>query len=399
MDKSGSSKSFSSYRKFRSIVCSVRDSVVSISGQKMKDGKLLIKHGNGFFVKKHFIICPSHLVLDDNKYVFMDNILVTVSNVNGDGKSICYLADIIGIDGYGNCAVLKINSNSWNDKNPQILDRHPFLHWGKSRDSCPGDKVFLIGEIAIPDKNMIESSENAVEVSYISDNRYVSYGGLIPGELLLLSGQCSNNKLGIPVISKEKLLLGMCISNTGNSIALSEFFMRRPIKSIIAKHKGWELGQDFDKFLTWHDNVYYYEKSWLGLRAVVASHDDLNTFLDNDFSRTLLVDMNHSVPKIIEGYRIMAISDLSPLLNIISVGDILCQINDYVLGDRKHQISPSTTLWKTPPGSNVKILCRKQLEKFSIVHCIEITTLNFPQQFDYPIYLSGDNKYPHWFPI
>jgi hypothetical protein len=139
--------------------------------------------------------------------------------VNSGGLSYSYEADIVGIDGAANISILYINMNrEWNRCNPSIRVCHPFLHWGKSRNTCPGDPIILIGETSRPDNiglsniKISGTSENGVVIGNIADNRYISYGGSIPGELILLSNVLTSGfQQGLPVITNNGTVIGMFV--------------------------------------------------------------------------------------------------------------------------------------------------------------------------------------------
>ena len=117
--------------------------------------------GNGFFVKGHYIICPSYLVqIPETRN--LRRVVVTISNVETSGKSYVYEANVIGIDGAGNIAVLRINNELiWNRYNPVIREHHPFLSWVKVAIVLRGERIFLIASSS--------NSENAVLLTNIAD--------------------------------------------------------------------------------------------------------------------------------------------------------------------------------------------------------------------------------------
>lgn len=465
----------------RELACNLRDAVVVVSGQSIllgcegtnqNEGEFIITNtGNGFFIKGHYIICPADLVLMNptnvainkripdfpnenndreqfrllNSLVRVSKILVDVANVNGCGISYSYEADIVGIDGAANIAVLRIsNNNAWNQCNPPIRPCHPFLQWGKSRSSCPGDTIMVIGNIPAPPvvgltDNVMEvlTAENAVAIGNIADNRYVYPGGQVPGELLLLSNIFQHgSQKGLPVITTNGTVIGMVVNiNTtylqskyhyGYNIALSEFFMRRPVKALIRSRQDSCIPNNYKNFI---DPVvdpishyYRFNKSWLGLAGILMSQADFNTDIKVDNSMNVLnlyrspVINEHGfmINKEIVGYRILAVAGPtgvtgptglfipgaspefspipnlkpSPLYGLISNGDIVTHINGCPLGDRKGQISPSLVMWRIPPGDTVNLIYKKQSERFRVEHEIIVKTESYEPFLDYPFYAS-----------
>jgi len=378
----------------RHLIYKLRDAVVMISGHFIDDeNNLNIIKGNGFFIGGHYIICPTSLIMIKTKMV--TKILIEVSNVNGDGSSYSYSAYIIGFDGLGNIAILKIN----NEGNPVLRVCHPYLSWGKSRNCCPGDDIIMIGDILGN-----HCSENGICCGYLSDNRYVNSN--IIGELLLLDIYVrENDQCGLPILDYEGKIIGMYI---GNNVGISEFFMRRPLKHIVMAYHNIPT-----KFV---NSDFRYIKSWLGISAIISCQDDYETIIDKNLKRTLMqndkilsrdiiaiiscqddyetiIDKNLKrtlmkndkiVSRDIIGYRILSMLNISPLYNILHEGDIITHINGCPLGDRKGQISPSLLLWRIYPGDIITVIYKKQEEKFEQVHECKINTLLLDIEYDYP---------------
>jgi len=411
------------YYTIREFACKLRDAVVSITGQvliKNKTHKLELLHGNGFFIKGHYIICPAELIIttpifDNTDILRATKILADVSNVNGTGISYTYDTIIVGIDAAANIAILHIDMNTqWNKSNPIIKDTHPYLHWGKSRSSCPGDTVLVIGNISAPSNicqtnNILQypGAENAVAIGNLSDNRYVFPGGNVPGELLLLSNITTNGyQRGLPVISTSGSIIGMTLhieSNVNYNVALAEFFMRRPVKALIRAYLDDNIPDHYRGFIQKVNdpiNTYYkFNKSWLGVVGFLMGQDDYNTtiiYSKNKFVRKPIVinDKLYDGPscKEIVGYRVLSLktgdlySKQSPLINILSTGDIITRINDCPLGDRKGQISPSLIMWRVRPGDTVTLHYKKQSEKFEHTHESIVCTESYDHMSDFPFY-------------
>ena len=433
----------------RELACNLRDAVVLVSGHGLvteSTGKTTIttRTGNGFFIKGHYIICPADLILmhpdtfssgqripshpsistsglggatNPNALIRVSRILVDVSNVNGCSSAYSYEADIIGIDGAANIAVLCINmDHAWNHGNPPLRVCHPVLQWGKSRSSCPGDRVMVIGNTSAVatigltrSKDEMLAAENAIAIGNIADNRYIFPGGQVPGELLLLSHIMTHGtQRGLPVITIDGTVIGMIvhIANGEYNVAISEFFMRRPVKALIRSRQDNAVPDHYRGFVELVDDpigqYYRFNKSWLGLSGIMMTpadyHTDLVMHSDNTITRVPAPDPLSTGPssKEIMGYRILMTNSPNPLfpslksspsiLEVISHGDIITHINGCLLGDRKKQIAPSLVMWRVRPGDTITLMYKKQAERFETTHEIMVPTDSYDPFLDFPFY-------------
>jgi hypothetical protein len=322
-------------------------------------------------------------------------------------------------------------TTSWNTHNPPIHGCHPVLQWGKSRSTCPGDKIFVIGDITsapvncpnppgtqdclvdLSSSELFPRAENAVAIGNIADNRYIFPNGQVVGELLLLSNLFSGGSCqGLPVITMDGRIVGMTLyvpSYSGFNVAISEFFMRRPVKTLIRSYIDNCVSDNHRKFVEPVSNplgnYYKFTKSWLGLFCIPMSQDDFNTdiIISPEFPSSFIRVPNNNLKqchlqthpdcKEIVGYRILKIADgvsnsstESPVYGIISVGDIITHINGCPLGDRKCQISPSLVMWRVRPGDVINIIYKKQSEMFESSHELSISTEFYDPTLDYPFY-------------
>lgn len=276
------------------------------------------------------------------------------------GRSYSYEADLVGVDAASNIAVLCINmTHKWNRHNPPIRACHPFLQWGKSRNVSPGDTVILIGETSSPDtiginslmpnisKMLTNVTENGVAIGNIADNRYVSYGGKIPGELLLLSNILTHGfQQGLPIITLNGTVIGMFLhvnSLSSYNVALSEFFMRRPVKALIRSFIDNNIPENYKGFVEAIPDpigsYYRFNKGWLGLGGILINQNDYNTHIRTTKELTMQSDpQSNSINisrypilnngeithgpdcKEIIGYRILAIAGMNGITGFFIPG-------------------------------------------------------------------------------
>lgn len=195
----------------------------------------VILEGNGFFIKGHYIVAPAHLVLLPpsltsvvNRFPFLNSddlalgrikdqlirasrILVSVFNVNGKGHSFVYEADLVGVDGAGDIAVLRINyKKQWNFCNPCVEKCHPFFTFGSSRASSDGEKVYLLGDyISNGVDRRLFNAVGAISDGLLSDHRYLDYSGFALAETVLVSAPAYAFSSGLPILNCQGQVIGM----------------------------------------------------------------------------------------------------------------------------------------------------------------------------------------------
>jgi S1-C subfamily serine protease len=211
----------------------------------------VIVEGNGFFIDCHFIVAPAHLVLlppsitsSANRYPYYraqpingqsriqnemiraSRILISVFNVNGSRHSFVYEADLVGVDGAGDIAVLKINSKrQWNLSNPSIESRHPSLSWGSSRGTTVGSPVYLIGDNQGDTNGYVFNAVGGITEGLLSSNRHNDYSGGAFAELIRISVPCDPMISGCPILDAQGKVIGM---QTGPQPELIELVEEEP---------------------------------------------------------------------------------------------------------------------------------------------------------------------------
>lgn len=297
----------------------------------------VILEGNGFFIKGHYIIAPAHLVLlppslssvvnrwplfDSNnlslgnirnQLVRASRILVSVFNVNGEGHSFVYEADLIGVDGAGDIAVLKINyKRQWNFCNPYVEKRHPFFKFGSSRASKDGEKVYLIGDYLTNQHNPnLFNAVGAITEGLLSDHRYLEYSGWLLSEAVVVSAPVYAYNSGLPIINGQGQVIGMQTTSVAGTNSVSpdenlgiinplfgsglvagpsEFFMRRIIKTIIKGSSCRRYNCQLETVCDPAGAFYKYRKAYTGIAYDVfngVDYDTTTNFTSGDFNSGL----------------------------------------------------------------------------------------------------------------
>jgi S1-C subfamily serine protease len=400
-------------------------------------------NGNGFFIKKHYIVCPAGLVLMPpsltsvvNRWPLMGDtvnavgkengarmldqmvrasrILVTVQNVNGKGCAYVYEATLVGVDGAGDIAILKIEHDccsAWNKYNPKIAKCHPFLHWGSSRAARPGQVVYMIGDGVTSHPNVrLHNAVGAITEGLLSDHRYVEYSGFYAPELVLVSAPAFAFSTGMPILDGQGRVIGMQTTDTVGSLpdnvdvgtlgggfvaGPSQYFMSRVVANLIKGTSRKHCNDHVEEVCDAAGSYYRYVKGYLGLGYDVVDGqmyditrdytsgsrneprvrlDENGKFLSSAVYRNKVV-----------GIRVLGLAGLNPndqdqvcngayyvpgdcvnvplvqelpksgLLGIVTPGDIILKLNDNKLGDLTNQIAPSLLTWRKLPGDLVLV--------------------------------------------
>lgn len=218
----------------------------------------LLLNGNGFFIDKHIVVTPAHLVLLPpdvttvyNRYPFVENqinaatlngsnmvrvgrIVVDVFDVNGSGHSYTYEAELLGVDASGDLALLYINTKDccWNRKLRCIKKCHPYFKFGCSRKYRACHFVMSIGDpfsrglpirsVAVPSPPPTvainptqQSALNTPNAGFVpvvgkvQDIAYVDYLGYAQQELIVCDLNIYSYNSGLPFINQYGQVIGM----------------------------------------------------------------------------------------------------------------------------------------------------------------------------------------------
>ena len=328
-------------------------------------------NGNGFLIKGDYIVTPAQLVLMPpslssvvnryplfgtnqslgvmkNQMIRASRILVSVFNVNNDGHAFVYEADLVGVDGAGDIAVLRINyRRPSNMCNPVIGKTHPVLKFGSSRKANDGDDVYLLGSVgsttSINNRSLNQSrtfafnSVASITKGTLADHRYVDFSGWMLPECVLVTAPGQSTNPGLPIVDVYGNVIGMQTTDlqdalTYGSPALalvagpSEFFMRRVIKNLISGINNCK--QQFNCYIELISDpagsYYRYKKAYAGLGYHVAT--DIRYATTYDFESDpypagafrALIDANGNFVKLpscteLIGLIVVGLAGLNPL--------------------------------------------------------------------------------------
>ncbi len=430
-----------------------------------------IIESNGFFIKGHYIIVPAHAVLLPpsltsivNRYPLADpanttlgqikdlmirasRIFVSVYDVNGKGFSFVYEANLIGVDGAGDIAVLKIDScGGWNSCNPKIEKCHPYLRFGSSKNSNTGERVYLIG-------NSVGNSNNALVEGILSDSKYVDSTGTILPQSLLVSAPAYAAASGLPVLNAEGNVIAMqtanlsavdintaqidSLSELGLLVGPTENFMKRVIKNLIKGTSNRCKNQRVELINDAIGSYYKYKKAYAGVAYdlfqgymydVTTEYGMMTPLSDQPRIRLSATGAFLNVPncKQLLGVRVLGLAGLnpldggvvngfyyvpggtgaaplvdflpvSPLLGKLTPGDQITHIEGIELGDLKYQVAPAAITWRLYPGDRVEFKYRKGgnalnsatndlPDSYENINSVSVILNDYPALMDYPWY-------------
>jgi S1-C subfamily serine protease len=404
----------------------------------------VILESNGFFIDGHYIVAPAQSVLMPpsltsvaNRYPLQDpsdlglgriknvltqpsRILVSVFNVNGKGSGFVYEAALVGVDGAGDIAVLKIKDFScsqWNLCNPCIEQCHPKFKFGHSRSVKEGEKVYLLGDYVSVNGQRAFNAVAALD-GVVSDHRYIDYSGFATQELVLVSAGAYSHSSGLPILDGQGRVIGMQTTDLSaiNGVKVgqlevkqhegagfvsgpSEKFMRRVVKTIIRGKCPKEFNCDLETICDPVGAYYRYLKGYLGLGYSLFTGVDYDITEDftsggafSGFPRIRLDSAGHFINapscKRLQGLRVISLAGLSDgttgqtnglhftpggdlpaplptglpessLLPFIKPGDQIVKLGGYELGDLENQIAPSLVLYRLCPGDLVEVCFRR----------------------------------------
>jgi hypothetical protein len=404
-------------------------------------------NGNGFFITDHYIVCPAHLVLIpptvltvNNRYPFVSvnqpapnglapdtvtsvsRILVDVQRVNCGKKAFTYEAQLVGVDGAGNIALLSIDFNrQWNLACPPIKKHHPYFCFGKSRCSYPGTECFTIGDFTSSLDSGLAGC-NSVVAGVISNNRALDTTGYALPELVFASFPNHAEKTGAPIINKYGQVIALQTINIvganqtvpsqrrgfGQVSGVSQFFMETVINELRKGCHKRKATEHLEIVNDLNGNYLKYLKGYLGIYARPLNGNDFGTTISGSGIENIIVSTSGQLgsgPKCKELIGLKVLTEAgntsvtyvtipsasnnpplvdSPLLNILQPNDIIIELNKCPLGQYKNQIPATLITWNLHDGQCVNLKYRKVSDNYNSIFHAEVNVVAFPALLDYP---------------
>lgn len=393
------------YKKYKNAIVTITaywkiQRTIIEQGVTRRDIYTISSNSSGFFVKDNYIVTVAHGLLfqqytfnsDDffysverlpaspGTFAKAQKILVQVSGVQN--KVLIYDADLVGLDGAGDIAVLKINHDKeWNKKLPKICN-HVYLDWGHSSTYCPGNPAFIIGDVLSNDNEFITSG-------IVSDNKYVSTNGNGIAEYVLTDINIYVSSSGSPLLDECGKVIGVVQTFGELNQNVSQRFIEHVVETIIS-------GKPKCHLMVVKDILGYYTKyvkGYMGLAWVTVNSE---VILSNISENACNIDYNlYANPKIKEviGLKITSVDGAgdcnidtgtsSPFIGYIKPGDIVTNIDEFIVGQGPKQITPTLITWRKVPGDKIVLTYRKQSENYAKEHNAKVKLAIFPESVDY----------------
>lgn len=355
-----------------------------------------------------------------NEMVRASRIFVSVFNVNKHGVGYVYEADLVGVNGAFDIAVLSVSEcRQANCGNPRIdFKCHPQIEFADSHKVKAGEKAYLLGDyISSAYNQRAANAVNAISDGLVSDAKYIDYAGWVLAPLVLISAPAYAFSTGLPILNCEGKAIGMQTTDLAAVLphyessvytAQGAGFVAGPntrfIKQSLREIKRGTSSQCRNcKIETICDSVgafYRVKKAYLGLAYDVVTGIDYDIVTDytsgpypSGFPRVRLDSngffLNSPAVKVIEGIRVLGLAGLnpndlngvangfyyvpggtgvnaplpdglpvSPLINKLYPGDIIIGIKGQPLGDLECQGAPSSITSKLCVGDQVEVSWR-----------------------------------------
>lgn len=393
--------------------------------------------GNGFFItKRHFVVAPAHLVIAPPNIgalrfpaftgtgpVPMTNILVTVFNVNCTRDTFVYNATLIGVDGAGDIALLKLNDH--NCEGPKIKHCHPYFKFGDSLKYSPGNTVYSIGDLGL------NQDFRSVSQGIVRNNKYFDAAGLVVYEGISTTLPYNAQRVfsaglvpaagtlvqliandGAPIIDVTGRIVGMVTTSTnilatqipiliptvlGISInneddlalGVSQRFMRCVLRALI---KSYCRGEPQHQTVLVTDaalgtTYYNYRKGFLG-----ATYDLVNgRFFAGVLGGGITGATGAACRRVVGiAYHPFGVTGALGITGTVSNGDILSHVNCVEIGNLADQLPLTTLNWRHIAGECARFTYVTQSSLYSVCNEVKATYTDFPFALDYsPLFFNA----------
>lgn len=426
------------------IYCHYRDAVVNVVGVVGVTGATGAANvsyaGNGFFMtRRHFVVCPAHLVIVPpalggvnrlpnaplSQIAPVQYIYVTAFNVNGSNKSYTYRATLVGVDGAGDIALLKLNNNTCGSA-PKVKHCHPYLKFGDSLKYSPGNEVYSIGTLFGQDFRSLSTGivRNNKQFDQTGSLVYEIVGTTLPydsqrifqtvyGTQVALTQL--NSPDGAPILDVTGHVVGMVtgalnvspwgtqvassvpvdngsVNSDNYAVGVSQRFMKCVLKALIKSYCQGAVRHNTvlltDTGLTDSTGAsltfYSYQKGYIGAAFKVVSGNFYAGLVPSATAGTG-ADCTQIVGIVVNPNGASATGFTGV------TGDVITHVNCVEIGNLSDQLGLGTFDWRKIAGECSRITLRTQSSSYNSCNESKITYISYPSAFDYsPLIYNGN---------
>lgn len=315
----------------------------------------------------------------------METYYVEIQNVNGCCKNYVYQAQLIGIDGAGNIAILELDLNLPFNKNIECINKkcHPYLDFEYLKpDKCDGyfscSRYYATGDVAFVMGKGGNDNNTSITEGVISANRYG------PDQQYFFEGVVTDSDstmgdIGAPLLNKRGKVIGVVsgvldagVTGATRTLAISEFSALPPVEAFTGGIRC-ECNSHLQIVPDLLGPFYRYIKGYLGITWHYVSAQDLINVANVQF-------------KEIKGIVVDGVTAASPFFaqfNGVS-GSIITGINGCDIGQITPQVTPAAIMSRLTTLDTVNICYRVLADAYAQPACASATVVDFPSDQDNP---------------
>lgn len=310
---------------------------------------------------------------------------------HASSKDVVYEAQLVGVDGRGGIAVLRIDPClPWNRNLPRLcVSRTSGLQWGCSRKRKPGDVAFITSA-ATPTATRLFTQ------GVIRENRYIGSPPTdgTPLESIAVQTQSqfvfgANRMQGGAILDRRARVIGIVSTSPATAdvaFGAAQFMAQQVVDALMgAYEKRDSCHYPFAMLVPDPVGPYYrYNKGFLDLVIRPLNTELFMTNLIESFNNQPVPTQLPRGSQLVQGYIVMdQVPADSPVQGILVPNDIVVTVRGCRIGFPPPLDALSNVLWHSLPGERVIITYRKFAEHYETLHSAQIVLASYGL-FDFP---------------